>query len=99
MKCFNDNAVNAIGVCKVCGNGLCGDCILSVEPGLVCASPAAWPRGRARERFRAAFQRRAAPAWSGPRKALLCVFQGSLPNMMVAIRSAILRDSGVLLPS
>jgi len=35
MKCFNHNYLDAIGVCKSCGRGLCHDCV--AEVGLACS--------------------------------------------------------------
>ncbi len=35
MKCFNHEKIDAVGVCRSCGRGLCRDCI--AEVGLSCS--------------------------------------------------------------
>jgi hypothetical protein len=36
MNCFNHRDKPAIGVCKSCGKGICGDCAAECHNGLVC---------------------------------------------------------------
>jgi len=36
MKCFNHPIVDAVGVCKSCGRGLCRDCVAEVGLGVAC---------------------------------------------------------------
>jgi hypothetical protein len=36
MNCFNHKDKPAIGLCKSCGKGLCGDCLTEVPNGLAC---------------------------------------------------------------
>jgi hypothetical protein len=37
MKCFYHRAVDAVGTCKSCNKGVCGDCAADVGRGLACA--------------------------------------------------------------
>ena len=36
MKCYYHNDVDAVGVCKSCGKGLCKDCLVDLGKGLAC---------------------------------------------------------------
>lgn len=36
MNCFNHQDVTAIGTCKVCGKGLCSDCLTDLGHGIAC---------------------------------------------------------------
>jgi hypothetical protein len=36
VKCFRHREVDAIGICKSCQRGLCGDCVEIVDRGLAC---------------------------------------------------------------
>jgi hypothetical protein len=36
MNCFNHRDRPAIGLCKACGKGLCGDCLTELPNGLAC---------------------------------------------------------------
>ena len=36
MKCFKHGDVDAVGVCKWCGKGLCADCAVDTDGGLAC---------------------------------------------------------------
>ncbi len=36
MNCFNHRDKPAIGLCKSCGKGLCGDCLTELPNGLAC---------------------------------------------------------------
>lgn len=36
MKCYNHHNVDAVGLCKNCGKGLCPTCLVDVNPGLAC---------------------------------------------------------------
>lgn len=36
MNCFNHPLKPALGICKSCGKGLCGDCLSVVPDGLAC---------------------------------------------------------------
>ena len=36
MNCFNHREKPALGICKSCGKGLCGDCLVELPNGLAC---------------------------------------------------------------
>lgn len=36
MNCFNHQEIVAIGTCKVCGKGLCSECVTDLGHGLAC---------------------------------------------------------------
>ncbi len=36
MKCFNHRDRDAIGICKVCGKGLCQECLVEIPKGIAC---------------------------------------------------------------
>jgi hypothetical protein len=36
MNCFNHRDKPAVGLCKSCGKGLCGDCLTELPHGLAC---------------------------------------------------------------
>jgi len=36
MRCFNHSDREAVGTCKSCSKGLCGDCAADLEHGLAC---------------------------------------------------------------
>jgi len=36
MKCYNHNGIDAIGICKSCGKGLCQECVVEIEGSLSC---------------------------------------------------------------
>jgi hypothetical protein len=36
MNCFRHRNATAVGVCRACGKGLCGDCLVEVPYGLAC---------------------------------------------------------------
>jgi hypothetical protein len=38
MNCFNHRDKPAVGLCKSCGKGLCGDCLTELPNGLACKS-------------------------------------------------------------
>lgn len=37
MKCFEHSSVDSFGLCKICLRGLCEECAIEVEFGLVCS--------------------------------------------------------------
>ena len=36
MKCFYHRDIEAVGICKSCNRGLCGDCAAEIGEGLAC---------------------------------------------------------------
>ena len=36
MHCFNHSEVPAIGTCKACSKGLCGECAVDLDHGIAC---------------------------------------------------------------
>jgi hypothetical protein len=39
VKCFQHRAADALGTCKACGRGLCGECAETVGRWLACRGP------------------------------------------------------------
>lgn len=36
MKCFHHREADAVGLCKACNKGICGECAAEVGMGLAC---------------------------------------------------------------
>jgi hypothetical protein len=41
MKCFQHATVDAFGICRTCGKGVCGICARDLGFGIVCSDPCA----------------------------------------------------------